>query len=188
MKKESKELLRKKGWTAEEINHAERVIEERSMHDKSKSMVFSNRLVYWAVIFLMIIGNFMISMLLIPFLLTLNTLALDVIIVVMGLGFGALFNLVIVDVSHIDKKHHLAAGIIIPVLAFVNLFFMVKASNALIDVFGLGIVRDSSISISVLYVIAFMIPFFYSVFSKKIDLSYKEVSDRESAKEVEKKY
>ena len=192
MKKETIKRLKRKGWSEEDIRKTQKIIEERMLHDKSRSLIFSNKVVFWAVIFVIILGNFIISMLFIPFLLLLNKIALDITIIVIGLAFGALFNLVVVDIRYIEKKHHLIAGLTIPVLAFINLSFMVKATNALNEVLRLSTARENPITISIIYVIAFMIPFLWSVFvSRKIDIAYKRkgiYKEKETQKEFLKKY
>lgn len=191
IRKETLKQLKRKGWSEEDILKAQKTIDERTLHDKSKSIIFSSRVVYWTVVFVIILGNFIISMLLIPFLLVLNQITLDVLVVIIGLAFGSLFNLVVTDIKHIERKYHVIVGLLIPILAFVNLSFMIKAANALNEVLRISTVRENPITVSILYVIAFMLPFLWSVFvSRKIDIGYKKkvAGDVETQKEFLKKY
>ena len=73
----------------------------------------------------------------------------------------------------------------------VHLSFMIKAANALNEVLRISTVRENPITVSILYVIAFMLPFLWSVFvSRKIDIGYKKkvAGDVETQKEFLKKY
>ena len=67
MKKEAVKELKRKGWSEEEIIKAQKIIEARKMQDKSRSHPHSNRILYWSIIFVIIIGNAIISLLLVPF-------------------------------------------------------------------------------------------------------------------------
>ena len=175
MKKETIDTLKRRGWSPEDIDDTEKIIEERRASDKSRTSLFTSRILYWAVIFLMILGNFIISLLLVPFLLVLNKLAMDVVVVILGFSFGLFFNILILDIEHISKRHHLIAGISIPLLALINIIAMTRLANALNDVLRTSTMRGSPITVSLLYVVAFMMPYLWSVFvKKKIDISYKK--------------
>jgi hypothetical protein len=191
MKKETIKQLKRKGWSPEDISGAEKIIESRTLKDKSRTSVYSNRVLFWTVIVVIIFGNFIISLMLIPFLLVLNKIAMDVVVVVIGFVFGALFNLLVLDVEQVSKKHHLIAGIAIPVLALINIGVMVKVANAMNDVLRVSTVREDPITISILYVVAFIIPYLWSVFVKKrIEFGYKRklTEPAGSQKEFLKKY
>ena len=175
MKKETIRSLKRKGWSEDEVNKAEKIIQARKIQDKSRTSVYTNRILYWTVIFVIIIGNFMISLMLVPFLLVFNKLAMDVLVVVVGFAFGALFNLLILDIEQVSKRHHLIAAIIIPVLALINISVMTTIANALNEVLRTSTIRESPITVSVLYVVAFMLPYLWSVFvKKKVDIAYKK--------------
>lgn len=192
MKKQTIYNLRKKGWKEEEINDAKQIMDESRIKDKSRSSHNSNMVLYWSIIFLAIISNMVISIILIPFLLVINKLALDVIIIVIGFAFGSLFNLVITDIQYVSRKHHIIAGITIPVLALINISTIVKVANAINEVLRLNVIRDNPYTISILYVIAFMLPYLWTLFvKKKWDLEYKNKSiypDKSTEKEFEEKY
>ena len=173
MRKETLEKLKKKGWTDKQIQKTQDIIDARLMKDKSRTLVYSQQTVFWTIIFLMVLGNFIISMLLIPLLLIKNILALDGLIILIGLGFGALFNLVIIDIRYIKKKYHLLAAFVIPLIAIINITYMVRAANALNSLFGIPL-RDNPTTIALLYIIAFILPFLWSIFiSRRYKIAYK---------------
>ena len=121
MKEDTIKHLKRKGWSHEDISKAETIIAARRETDKSRTIGHANRVLYWTVIFVIILGNFMISLGLIPVLLALNRLTADIVVVVIGFAFGLLFNLLVTDIEFIIRKHHLMALIIIPLVAFINL-------------------------------------------------------------------
>ena len=165
--KETKTRLMKKGWTEEQIKKAEESIESRRFHDKSRSIVTSNRILFWSMLFVIIIGNALIALILIPFLLVFDKFAVNIFIVVIGFAVGLLFNFLVWDIEHLTIKHHLLAAIIIPVLAIVDLYAIVKISNAINEVFEITVIRGDPILISAVYVIAFLVPYLWTIFVKK---------------------
>lgn len=190
MKSETIRMLKRKGWSHEEMEKAQKIIDKRITHDKSRSMSLSNKVVFWSVVFVIILGNFIISMLLIPFLIILEKLALDIFVIILGFAFGTLFNLVLTDIRYVDRKYHLIAGVAIPVLAVFNLSLMTQAANALNNVLGLTAGRANPVTISILYTIAFITPYLWSLLvTKKVDFAYKRTHrDRETQKQFLKKY
>lgn len=153
--------LKRKGWSKEDISKAEKIINERVKKDKSGTLPYANRSVFWTMFFVIIIGNIIISILMIPFLLVLNLPFLDFIIIVLGLSFGFLFNFLITDIRHITFKHHLIAGIIIPLVAIVNFFFMTTIANNLNDYLEVSNIRQNPYTISIIYMVAFILPYLF---------------------------
>ena len=167
MKNHTVKLLKKKGWTEEDIEKAESIIAARRLKDKSKSIAHANKLLYWSAFVLIIIGNFIISIALIPFLLVLSRGYLDAIIVVIGFSFGLFFNLILKDMEYISKAHHVITGFGIPLIALLNFFIMTRMANALNNVLQLSIVREDPFSIAAIYTVAFILPYFWTFWIKK---------------------
>ena len=192
MKKSTIELLKKKGWSEKDILEAEKIISSRRLIDKSRGAVYSNRVLFWTVVFVIVLGNFIISILFVPFLLALNKLTLNILAVIIGFAFGSLFNMLILDVENVSKKHHLIAGIMIPALALINISVMISIANAINDVLKINMVKEDPITISIFYVVAFMVPYLWSVLVKKrIDFAYNKSmihSSETTKKEFLKKY
>ena len=168
MKKQVKQNLIRKGWSEEDIDKSEEIIEERKINDKSRSIIHSNRILFWTVLFVMIIGNTLVAFILIPLLLVMTQIAMDFFAVFIGFVVGFLFNFLIWDIEeHLTRKHHLFAVLIIPILAVVNLFGITKISNAINSVFVISEVRGDPLIISALYVVGFLTPYLFTLFYKK---------------------
>lgn len=153
------ENLREKGWEEHEINHALEIMHSEEKQQKhihiKKDM---NKTIYWTVLLVLTIGNFLISIIMIPFLLVLETYQVEIIVTVIGLIFGSLFNLIIRDIEHIESKHHFAAALFIPALAIINVFVMVSVANTFSARFNLMNAKNP-VFVSLFYVGAFVIPY-----------------------------
>ncbi len=163
MRKKTIEGLREKGWSEEDIKEAEEVISKRKREDKSRTGVFMNKVLYWSAIIVIILGNFIISMFLIPFLLVLKKISLDIIIVTIAFAFGLLFNLLVTDIEHMEKKHHIFTLVIVPAIALINFIMMVNISNSIAETINLPITRQNPYFIGVIYVVAFILPYVYTL-------------------------
>jgi len=156
------ERLKEKGWSDEEIARVIQTINESDKNSPKNMHV----ILYWVSIILAIIGNFIICISLIPIFLVLSTLPLYLILGVVGLSFGALFNILIKDLGHVDPKHHIVGGIFLPVLAVIVMYVTVKLTNSLAlksnGVFPL----HNVIFIPIIYVIFFMSPFLLTYYKK----------------------
>ena len=159
--------LKKKGWSEEDIKKADEIIAARRLQDKSKSYAHSNKLLYWSAFILVVIGNFIISMALIPFLLVLNKATLDIIVIIIGFSFGLFFNLILKDIEGIEKHHHAITGFGIPALALLNFFIMTRMANALNNVLKLTVIRENPFTVAAIYTVAFILPYFWTFWIKK---------------------
>jgi hypothetical protein len=157
-KKELRESLLEKGWKVEEVEKAldtlYRIEPKKEKHHKKM-----NRILYWSTLVLVIVANTVVSIVMVPFLLILSRLSLYFIISVLGLVFGALFNLLIRDIEHIDPRHHIIAGIFLPAIAIVNIYVMVNFANRFNEALNISPVHQNPVIVSAVYVIAFLLPY-----------------------------
>jgi hypothetical protein len=154
--------LKQKGWTDEDIYKAIAII-ERGKQKKPKKSKFFDSLMYWLVLFVALIGNFIISIILIPFLVAMQGVSLYTIIIVIGFAFGAFFDLLIRDIEKIQNKDIIIAGIFLPLLALINVILMVNFSNNLQKAMGLTNIQHNPMIVSIVYVITFVLPYIIRV-------------------------
>ncbi len=119
--------LEKKGWNELEIKHAEQTLEQTAAHDQHFS-----RMVFWSALLVIIVANIVVSSVLVPFLIVLNKAVLYGLVVILAGTVGFLYNFLITDIGHLERKHHLWAAIIVPVVALTNMLVMVAISNRFI--------------------------------------------------------
>jgi len=169
MRTDLSERLKAKGWNKKEIKRVKRVF-KKAQENKSAQLKIFEEFIYWFVLLIAIFGNLVVSVALVPFLLELTNVMLYVVIVLLALAFGALFDLLIRDIEALEKKHIVVAGVFIPLLAVVNIFYVTKFANFISGKWELG-VSHNPLLIAVLYVGAFVLPHVLSyVFVK--DVSY----------------
>jgi hypothetical protein len=162
MPKTLRERLVEKGWAEDEIKKTESMVYGEGKQEKHIGFKEEmNKIVYWTTLLVLTIANFLISLVLIPFLLVMKPYQLGIIVGLLGFMFGLMFNLIVRDIEHIETKHHVAAAVFIPTLALINMFVMVSISNNLSTRLSLQI-HENPWLISVIYVAAFLVPYIYS--------------------------
>lgn len=181
-----KERLRQKGWNEADI---ERALEIMYYQDKAPEKVqvraTGSLLLYWSGLFVAIISNIVLSVVLIPFLISTSGPALYFMIAVLGLAFGFLITVLLRDIEHIDYKHHIIAGLFIPVLAIINVYVMVALSNRIatnISSAGALFFQHNPIIISIVYVVSFIAPFFILMISEMSQRASSETHEPQSYK------
>ncbi len=157
--------LRGKGWTQKEIDHALAILDESKKH-KPKITLILDKLVYWVALVLAIVGNIILSVVLIPFLLVLTSIQLYIFVVVLAGSFGLLFSQLLKDIEGLDTRHHVIAGIFIPCLALINIYVMVNLANYLDKVFKLSKLDHNPVLISIVYVVFFILPYFFRLIAR----------------------
>ncbi len=159
MAKTLAQKLAEKGWTKEEIDKTLNIMYSPEKSEGRAGYTRRiNPIIYWTALIVMIIGNLIVSVVLIPFLLLLTGFQLYLVIAITAFAFGAMFNLVINDIEHIDPQHHIIAGIFIPAFAIVTVFVMVNVANRLSFVVQSPI-QQSPVVVSIIYVVFFMLPY-----------------------------
>jgi len=152
------ERLRNKGWNEQDITHAMEIIEQAKLQKPSKLRLLDS-IIYWIVMFVALIGNFIISIILIPFMLAMEGISLIFIISIIGFAFGAFFDLIISDLKNLQNKQMIIAGVFLPILALINVSLMTEFANYLQKTSGILTAQHNPVVISIVYVIAFMLPY-----------------------------
>lgn len=148
--------LRQKGWDVADIAHASQILND-SEH-KVGNIKFLDAILYWAALLVAILGNMVLSIVLIPFLLALHGLILYTVIITLGIAFGVLFDMLIRDIDTIGTHHHIMAGLFIPSLAIINVIYMTNFANSLTISLELTNIH-SPLLVGAVYTIAFVIPY-----------------------------
>lgn len=160
------EKLKKRGWTKREIDKTLKIVRE-AKKNKHPAIKFLDKIVYWLSLIVAIIGNFIIAVVLIPFLLTLNSFQLYLIIVTIGIAFGLLFELLIRSITHLRTGHHLFFGFLMPIVAIINIFIITNIANYFEKVFLIKNVH-SPLVVAIVYAVAFIMPYaVYHLFLKE---------------------
>lgn len=159
MPKDLSQKLKERGWDPNEIESTlDRIYSEESQkkHEIYKQKI--NPIIYWTVLLVSIIANFVFSVAMVPFFMVLTSIQLYVVLGATGLVVGMIFNLLIRELENVDYKHHIMGGVILPVIAEVTIVVMVRLANSFSVAIESGI-HQSQLIISIVYVISFMTPY-----------------------------
>lgn len=162
----SLEKFRAKGWSPAEIEKTRRIL-ARGAEDKPPVFQFFDKLAYWIAMMLAIVGNLILSVVLVPFLVIMSSVPLYLTLVLLGFAFGALFNILIQTIERLQKETYIVAGMFIPSVALVNVYVMTYLANKLIPLLQLNTPLHSPVIVSVIYVFAFTSPYLISNYRKQ---------------------
>jgi len=153
MKIKRKKELKEKGWDTREITWAEEVLERSTRHD-----IFLSTLVFWSALIVIIFANFVVSFVLVPFLVVFNKITLYSIVILLAGVVGFLYNFLVTDIGHLETKHHVLAGIIVPIIALANMIVVVLVSNKFIESVEIQNIPHNPYSIAIVFAVAFILP------------------------------
>jgi len=113
---------------------------------------------YWTLLVIAIIGNFVLSVVLVPFLLILKGTGLYFTLFVIGLSFGWLFSFILHSMEKLETTQHFIAAIFMPALALINVGIFAILSNKLIILMKLPTPPHNPFLIGGVYVFAYVLP------------------------------
>ena len=164
--------LEKRGWSSKEIEKAVGII-QNAKQNKNKANLFLEKRIYLVLFAIILASNFAISIALIPLLIALNGMILYFLIMVLGIIFGLLFELVIRSMEHLEKRHHITLAFLIPITALINVFIISRLSNNLMEKLNLKNIH-TPIIIALVYAVSFVLPYIIYRFVLKIEYYAKE--------------
>ena len=152
--KDLKTYLKEKGWSNKDIKKTVKII-QNAKENKNPKIKVLDKLVYWISLIFILIGNFIITIALIPELIALKGPLLYIVIATLGISFGLLFELLIRTIENLNIKHHLFLGITIPILGIINFIILSNNMEKLVGISS----NTNPIIIGALYTITFMLPY-----------------------------
>ncbi len=155
-----RKYLLEKGWKRKDVESAIRIISHAKKHKHPKIKLL-DKAVYWISLSVAIVGNFIISIALMPFLIALSGFRLFLFVIALGASFGLLFELLVRGIEGLEARHHLFLGITIPIVALAN--FVIISDN-LKKLIGIESPHDPII-VGAVYGISFILPYIiYRIF------------------------
>ncbi len=149
--------LRGKGWVAPEIDTAERILKTASSK-RTKWIRVLDSMIYWLVLLVAIVMNFVLSIVLVPFLLVFTGPMLILALVVIAVAFGTMLDVVVRETEHLQQKHYVMAEVFIPAIALINIYIITRLSGQLATLMELPGAANNPLLVSVCYVAAFIAP------------------------------
>jgi FtsH-binding integral membrane protein len=151
--------LHSKGWSDKEIRHAQAAL-ERAEARKHPAYSFLEVAVFWGLLFLTVVGIFVVSVVIVPALLVLDTAMVAFILALLGLCLGSLFALLIQDIEWTERKHHVFNLVVLAAVAVVNIWVVVAKVNGLSEALALGNPHPPLL-LGALFAIALLVPYLF---------------------------
>jgi hypothetical protein len=116
----------------------------------------SHRIIFWSTLIIVGISSILLDFILALVMLFLSPMAVYLFTIITGLLFGFIFSFLILDLYHLEKKHHLFLSIYTPLIALLNIYLVLDIVVRVSSI--LGVFIESSPSI-----VAFLMLFGYSL-------------------------
>ncbi|HLC33202.1 MAG TPA: hypothetical protein VJJ82_05215 [Candidatus Nanoarchaeia archaeon] len=113
---------------------------------------------YWVMLFLAIIGNLVLSVAIVPFLLVLKGITLYLSLFMIALSFGILFSFLLHSIQKLASRKHILATVFIPALALINVAIFAILSNKLIAMLHLTTPPHNPFLIGAVYMLGYVLP------------------------------
>ena len=152
MKTHKLKQLMQKGWNSEQLAKAIHILERKNEED-----VNSHRIVYWSTLLTTVVGNILLTLTLIPFLLFLTNPVIYVLTIIIAMLTGTIYAHLIDQINHLTQTHHIAAMTLLPTISLVTVIGIVTVSNHLASVWNIP-QKHHPLPIAILFAISFLIP------------------------------
>jgi len=126
-----------------------------------------NNALYWILLVIAIVGNFVVSVVLVPFLVSLKGTGLYFILFFIGLSFGLVFGFILHSLEDLKPRKHIMASVFIPAIAIINVAMMAILSNKLIMIMKLETPEHSPAIVGAVYVFGYVVPEILGHFLKR---------------------
>jgi hypothetical protein len=150
--------LANKGWQEHHIDRAVSVLQQ-SQSVKSDGVKFLDSFVYWFALLLAVLGNFVLSIALIPVLLAFSNIALLVSVAIAAVLFGTVLDFVLREIEQLRHTHLIIPELFIPAIALINVYIITNLSNSVAALLKLP-TSHNPLTVSIIYMVCFVIPHF----------------------------
>ena len=127
---------------------------------RKKQHNLSDAIAYWTFLFVIMVTNFVLSFLIIFLILFLDHPLLYVVIIILGSGFGLIYELFLNGMRHVFLHHHVFAKVFLIITGVINIINIVLITSIINNFFGLENKMYNAIAVSVVYFISFLAPYF----------------------------
>jgi hypothetical protein len=158
------EKIKKPGITNTEIINStlQRIKRLEEIHEnRKKQHTGHDAIAYWIFIFIVVIGNFVMSLLIIFLIILIDHPFLYAVAIILGLTSGIMYERLINGMSHIFTHHHVFAKLVVVLTAIVGVFYIVSCTELFFNIWGVKSNIVNHIGISVSYYCAYLIPYFF---------------------------
>lgn len=154
--------LQEKGWSEPDIRKAERLLEREERHDAHFA-----KMIFWSLFAVIVMAHLLVSAVLIPFLIVLDKIVLFSIVALLGIVIGGLYVFIIMDLGYLKQKHHLSAGILLPLIGLASVAVMTIGANKVMLRVGVQNQQHSPIVVGIVFAVAFLVPYAVHLFRQR---------------------
>lgn len=150
--------LEKKGWSQPEIYRA-----MRALHRGTEQEKYFTQVLFFSTILLVLFSNIFVMVGVLFLAIIMPAWFIMCLMAIFGVIIGIVYDYLIRDIAHIEKHHHFIAGSVIPLVAVMNSFIIVYASQGISQDLGLNVAQDPVMT-SVVFIVFLLIPTFFRRF------------------------
>jgi hypothetical protein len=122
-----------------------------------------DQVVYWFFLVVALLGNFVVAVTLVPFmLLVAEPVYLYPVVVIVAVTFGALFDNIIQDILDIPNAVKFMPELFMPAIALMSFYIMVSLNNELAAFWQLPYGVHEPIIMGLFYTAGFMLPYYFT--------------------------
>ena len=153
-------------WTKDEIDKTVEIL-SRAKEKKTGLVRFLDEVVYISAFVVAVLINFALSIALVPVMIAFYGIWLYLVIAMLALTFGVLFEALMRDIEALQFRHHVINTLIVPGIAVINLIIIGTVANLYEEALMVNNVPHHPLVEGVVYAIFFILPYVYHHFYKK---------------------
>lgn len=159
------EQVERDKWSEEDIRRAALIILDA---EKNKSLLVKilDEIIHWIILLVILLGNVLIAGFMVIISGLVSPAFFYIILILFAVSFGLLIEFPLRDIKKLDKTKHFLSRLMLPVLAFVNIYILVGMRNALEYFLGRE-VELNAYSAGIVYGIFFLMPHFVGMLRRK---------------------
>jgi hypothetical protein len=147
--------LRRKGWSSKEL---ERLHRARQKARRGPLVRFLDRHMILFVILMALLANSVAAIVLTPVFVSLAGFELFAVVVLLGIGFGFLYENILRDIEDWTHHHYFITVGIVPAIAAMLVIILAEFGNFLIELLALSTPTHPSLILGLVYGLSFLLP------------------------------
>jgi hypothetical protein len=147
--------LKKRGWQKKHIDKVAQIM-KKGEKNKPKGIKILDGLIYWIILVFVLLGNMIVLAGSLPIILEMPEWVLIIVLSIIGLGFGFLVDTLIRDIN-MSIGNYLFAGFLIPVIATINMLFILEIAKIVAKMIGI-IIKMNPLLVVFFYIVSFSLP------------------------------
>lgn len=180
----SREDLLKKGWTDEEVDYTFNVI-DTAKDKKSAFIHFLDGAISWFGLFIVFLGSLILSVVLMPFFLTVKGPFLYLMVFLIAFVLGIVFNFLLDQINQLGKEEKIVGEIFLPVISLIDVYVMFGIANVLVDTLKMTSEPHNQFLFGLVFVVSLSSPFYLSHSKMLIDKYTKRFFGKKTSETVQ---